>query len=128
MISVMGISYKYHKNYTQSILIRNFDGKISVDDIIGSWEFLIDNGMIPGQLEGIISDLTNCDLNMDLNDFYKLINYLRNNAQLRKLKQAVVSQNPQTIVFPTLGEQNEHDCKIRPFSTEQAAVNWIINV
>lgn len=123
----MGIYYKYHEHYSQSILIRKFVGRINVDDVINSWEFLLDSEMINDNMVGIISDLSNCELEIDLDSFQKLTSYLRDNKRLVKIKQAVVSDDPKTVVFPTLGEQNERDLKIKPFSTESAAVNWIIN-
>jgi hypothetical protein len=122
----MSILYRKHEAYPDSILIRNFIEKINVSDIIDSWEYLIENKMITGTLKGVINNLQDCELQMDINSFKTLIAYLKRNDCLSKIKLAVICDNPKTIVFPMLGEKEEHELKIRPFSTLEAAVHWII--
>ena len=123
----MGIQYKFHDDYPESILVRNFVDLVNVDDIIDSWEYLIASKLINDNIKGIINNLTGCSLDMNLESFRKLIEYLRAKDQLKKLKLAVICNDPKTIVFPTLGQQGELDLRIRPFSTERAAVNWIMS-
>jgi hypothetical protein len=122
----MSILYKNHELYPESILIRNFTDKVSVNEIIDSWEYLIDNKMIISTIKGVINNISGCELKMDLNSFKILIDYLKKKESLRRIKLAVICDNPKMIIFPTLGEVEEKELKIRPFSTLEAATDWIL--
>lgn len=122
----MGIYYRKHERYPESILIRDFAGEVTVDEIIGSWKYLISNNMISDDTLGIINNLTNCDLQMDMAGFKDVINFMKTQDLLKKVKLAVICDDPKTIVFPALGEQKEDELKIKPFSTMNAAVDWVI--
>lgn len=122
----MGIEYKKHDLYPDSILIRDFFGQVSVEEIIESWESIIKNNLIKDSTKGIINNLSGCDLLMDMERFKTLMAYLRKKAQLKGVKLAVICDNPKTIIFPTLGESKEPELSIKPFSTMDAAVSWVI--
>jgi hypothetical protein len=121
----MSIEYVKHNLYPESILIRNFIGKVDVNNIIDSWEYLNKNKLIDKNIKGIINNLTGCELIMDMESFKILIAYMKKEDYIKKIKLAVISNNPETIVFPFLGENQESGLKIKPFSTMEAAVDWI---
>ncbi len=122
----MSIVYIKHDLYPESILIRNFIGQVNVNDIINSWEYLNQNKLIDKKIKGVINNLSGCELIMDMESFKTLITYLKKEDSIKKIKLAVISDNPETMVFPFLGENQESELKIKPFSTMEAAVNWII--
>ena len=122
----MGIVYKKHDLYPESILIRDFTGKVSIKEIIESWNYIIYNELIKNSTRGIINNLTGCDLLMDMEGFKILLAYLKKQDSLTRIKLAVLCDNPKTIVFPVLGESKEPELRIKPFSTMDAAVNWVI--
>lgn len=120
----MGILYKKHELYPDSILIRDFVGKVSVNDILESWDHIIENDLINESTRGIINNLSGCDLCMDMDGFKILMAYLKKHEYLKRVRLAVVCTDPKTIVFPSLGESKEPELNIKPFSTMDAAVNW----
>lgn len=122
----MSINYRKHEMYPESILIRDFEGKVSVHEIIESWENIIENKLIKDSTTGIINNLSGCDLNMNMTTFSKLISYLKKHEIFSRIKLAVVCDKPGTIIFPILGERKERDLKIKPFSTMEAAVDWVL--
>ncbi|MBE0649886.1 MAG: hypothetical protein IH595_03490 [Bacteroidales bacterium] len=122
----MGFVYEKHSVYPNSVLVRRFVETTATLDIIDSWNYLIDNNLVTESLKGLITDLSSCELSMDMTSFKTLISFMRNQDYLKKLKLAVVCGNPKTIVFPLLGEREETDLRIRPFSTMEAAANWIM--
>ena len=122
----MAISYRNHNVYPKSIYIRDFVGKVDVWEIIDSWEFLLNSNLINQDTKGIINNLTDCELEMNMDSFKTLMVYLNQHQELKNIKLAVLSGDPRIIVFPTLGETTERDLKIRPFTTEAAAITWII--
>ena len=121
----MSILYKKHGLYPDSILIRKFVGKVSVDDIIESWEYLQKNKLIDDKIKGLINDLTGCELLLDMNCFSTLMIYMKSQDFIRAIKIAVICDTPQKIVFPVMGEKHHSELKIKPFSTLEAAVHWI---
>lgn len=122
---MMTIVYKKHDEYPESILVKKFEGDINADDIIKSWEDLKDSNLMNTSIKGIINELDSCNLNMNMDGFKRVMMYLNNQAYLKHVKIAVVTENPKKIIFPILGEQQEKNLKIKPFSTNKAAVHWI---
>ena len=121
----MVIKYERHPQYPESILIRKFIGTVNVQNIIDSWEHLNKENIIDENIKGIINDLEGCDLQMSFSSFETLISYLKKHNFIKKVKLAVVCDTPEKIIFPLMGEKRETELKIKPFSTIEAAVNWI---
>jgi len=122
----MSIAYKRHSLYPDDIYIREFKGRVNVEEVIQSWEFLINNNLLNHNIKGVINDLGDCQLDIDMNSFHVLIAYLKTHDQFKKIKLAVICDDPHTIVFPALGEAREKSLKIKPFASEEAAVEWIM--
>lgn len=116
---------KYQWVFEDEVLIRKFKGKIYVDDIISSWEFAIENNLIEEHLKGVISDFTQAEFNMSFSDLEKIIAYVKKNKVLRDLKLAVLINSPDKIVFPAFAAHQHPEIDVRPFSTKQAAIEWI---
>ncbi len=123
----MSILYKNHPQYPDFILIRNFTGKITVNEIIDSWDFLLNQQLLTDKTKGVINNLTKSELDMNIESFSTLINYLKKNDNLKRLKLAVICDTPGTTVFPMLGELRVKELNIKPFSTEEAAISWIMD-
>ncbi len=79
----MNIQYKKHGKYPDSILVRNFRGRINVYEIINSWKILEENNRITGETKRVINNLTECDLTMNIEDFKVLMKYLKEHKRLK---------------------------------------------
>jgi len=108
------------------ILVRKFHGAVGVTDIISSWKYLLENKILNDEHLGVINDLCDCKLKMDQDCFKQLIGYLKNSPVFLNLKLAVICDTPEKIVFPLLGEHSVRELHIKPFSTLDAAVDWIL--
>lgn len=122
----MSIIYKKHDLHPESILIRDFIGEVSVNEIMESWQYLIERKMITDRIKGVINNLSNCNLIMDMEGFKTLMAYIKKQKNLKGIKLAVITETPRTIIFPVIGEFSEKELKIKPFSTMAAAVDWIL--
>ncbi|MBN2614213.1 MAG: hypothetical protein JXR71_00840 [Bacteroidales bacterium] len=122
----MAIEFRKDPNYPDSILIRRFSGEVGLKEIIESWDYLLGSGMLNPNVKGVINDLSVCDLNMNMDDFRELMYYLKTKDIFLGVKLAVVCNDPKQIVFPVMGEMKEKGLKIRPFSLEEAAEEWIM--
>jgi hypothetical protein len=123
----MSILFKSHDHYPEAILVRTFYGQILPEEMISSWNELLDSNLITTNTLGIINDLSHCELKMDIDKFKEFTTFLKSKPQLEKLKLAVVTNSPKNIVFPILGESQESTLHIKPFSTFRAATHWIMN-
>lgn len=123
---MMNVLYEKHNIFPTSILIRKFIGRTCSSDIINSWEYLLKNNLIDSHIKGIITDLTVCDLNLDLESFEAVLYYMEKQDCLKKIKCPVISNNPKIIIFPFLAEKQSTELKVKPFSTIEAATNWIL--
>lgn len=123
----MAIAYENHPKYKNSILVRKLIGNVSPSELIESWKYLIDYKLISSSTKGIINDLTNCNLCMNRDEFDSFIQFLDSNKTIRKIKIAVITTNPKNIVFPMLAENSKNQLNVKPFSTSEAAENWIMN-
>lgn len=107
------------------VLIRKFHGRIGVNEIISSWEYLIKNKLLTENHIGVINNLIDCHLEMDKDCFRQLIEYLKKNPIFFKIKLAVICDTPEKIVYPKLVEHTIKELRIKPFSTYEAAVHWV---
>lgn len=123
----MSILYEKHNQYPDFILIRKFTGKVNVEEIVRSWNFLLEKHLITDKTKGVINNLTESELDMNINSYGILIDFLKNNDILKNLRLAVICDTPGKVVFPMMGEETEKELTIKPFSTESAAVNWIMD-
>ena len=124
----MSILLKPHIDFPKEIIVRKFEGRVEYIEILNSWKSLKGHQLVTSQTVGIICDLSNCDLQLDMNDFASLLSYLKTQGYLKQIKLAVITDSPKNIVFPMLGETQEKTLQIKPFNTEKAAVGWIMNL
>lgn len=122
----MTISHQNIEYSSEEVLVRKFDGTVNVEDIIESWEYLIENDILKDKHKGVINDISSCELGLNSESFRKLMSYLRMNPLLKKLKLAVVCDSAKNIVFPVLAE-DEEELHVKPFSTFEAALRWILS-
>lgn len=119
--------YKKHELYGESILIREFSGVVCADDIVNSWNYLVKQHLIITETKGIINNFLCCDkLEMNLESFKTVLAFLKSQPLLKSIKIAVVTDNPDIIIFPILGENQVNELNIKPFSSVNAASKWIL--
>ena len=116
------IDYSEENNY----LIRIFNGILKPNDIISSWEYLIEEKLKKKQYFGVISDYTNVELDMELDDFDHLLDLMkRNNKLLENIKLAIVMETHINEVFPLLTLRYSQ-FNIHSFPTFEAAKDWML--
>lgn len=121
----MPITYVLDSNYPQSILVRQFENTVRLNDILSSWQFMENEKLIKPHVIGIINNLKNCQLEINMDDFGQLITFLKSHEQFKNLKLAVITENPDATLFPSYAEKFITDLNIRPFSSYEAALTWI---
>lgn len=107
------------------ILIRKFYGDVTIEDLISSLNYMIENNLLDKKLLGIISDFSKAGFLPKQEDLLLLKKlFLKHNDILGHLRFAQIIITPkiaQTILF----KSKNPDVTTNSFSTVKAAKNWI---
>ncbi len=111
---------------SESILVRRVRGRAEFTEIYNSWNDLIKNRKVKPALKGIINDFYEAELIMTLSDVKRLIKLFQEHPDIfNGIKIAVIIDSYKNIVFPMFGQKIVSNMEVRPFSTFEAAYNWI---
>lgn len=118
--------YKYDDVYGNRLLIRTYYGDIFLNDVINSWDNIINQGVIQPETKGVLIDYRNADLKMPIKDIEILMNYFAKTGLFSGFRFALIMEAPNQLVFPILADGMNNDFLTAPFSTEEAAKKWIL--
>ncbi len=108
------------------ILYKNYNGNISIDDIIASWDKIIKNNMIPKTTKGFILDYTKAKLDVPVKDYAKIPEYYKSKLSVfGGLKFAILTQTKEDVIVPSLVQLKDDGYLSRPFYTRKAAIAWV---
>jgi len=62
---------------------------------------------------------------MSIVDFQKVLKYIKQTPILYTLQLAIVVNTPQKTIFPIIAKTRLKKLNIKPFSTLDAALNWL---
>jgi len=112
-----------------TILVRRGQGKLEFSELYDFWVDLIENDRIDPKIKGIINDLQNAELVMNMADVKKLISLFEAHPDIFGGKKiAVVADSHKNIVFPMMGQKLTSKMQVRPFSTFSASLDWILDL
>lgn len=119
------IRFEFDSN--TGILFKYYFGTITIEDIHSSWEYAIQNNLIPPERIGFILDYRNATLRLPHLEYKEISNFYRQHPEIFEgYKIAIVTENPQDIVIPVLVREMDAGYLSRPFSTVDAAILWIL--
>ncbi|RXP57896.1 hypothetical protein EC396_06340 [Lutibacter sp. HS1-25] len=120
-------NYKYHFDASLGVLFKYYYGEISVTDISSSWKYAFDNNLIPKETKGFVIDYTNASFAMEVQQHNLIADFYRDHIEeFDKCKIAVITLNPKDIVIPILVGSKNLGCESQPFSTLEAAIEWVL--
>lgn len=120
------IEYSTENTSKGNIVTRVFIGSISKSEIVESFEYLVKNNLLTDQSCGMITDISNSKLDIDLSDLERITDFIKNNKTLSKVKIAVVAESPEKVLFTTLANFKVGD-SLMPFSSIEAAKEWMLS-
>jgi len=113
------------ENYVRgNIVIRIFRDEMTKRDIVDSFNHMINVGILNEDSIGLITDISNSTLELDMEDLEKMVVFISKNKILSHIKIAVIGDTPSKILFPTLANFKLGD-KFMPFSSVEDAKEWI---
>lgn len=107
------------------VIVREFKGEISVDEIINSFKFIQKN-LLTDKTIGILTDTSQAELKFAIPKLAKILSFFLKNKNIRKLKLAIVAISPDVVTFPMVAHSKMPILKIQAFSSRKAAFNWLL--
>jgi len=117
------VTYSYVLKET--VLLRTFFGKVTKDVILLSWDHIYENNMLNDDIVGIISDYRQSSMELSTEDLDQLEQHYElhsENLKNKKLGQVVDSPD---VAIPFLYQHRNKSLKTKPFSTLEAALDWM---
>lgn len=105
---------------------REFNGGVSVNQMIDSLESIVDAYFMKFQSVKVMFNLSKCTLEFTREEYVNLMTYLKAKRGLRKIIFAVITEIPKNAVFAHVAEHTIPCLKIKLFSTTDAAENWLL--
>lgn len=109
------------------ILHKHYFGIITVQDILTSWKEAIQNDHVCTDYKRFLLDYRNAHFNVALDHVPKISEFYQKQTVFFNARIAVITYHPEDIVVPILLQNSGGNYSIRPFSTSNAASNWLIN-
>lgn len=123
----MNEKFKYEFDTETGILFKYYYGSIRLEDIFSSWDYAIENNLIPPQKKGFLLDYRNASFDIKLSDYVKIPEYYVKHLDVfGDQKIAILTQSVQDVAIPTLVETKDHKYQSRPFYTIEAALKWVL--
>jgi len=119
------VKYTIIKEHDAEIIVREFEGIVELGDILESLSF-IEKSMMSESVVGIITDGLKANLKLKISDVEEIIQFMQNSERLKKLKFAALVNTPENTIFPTTAHFKSEMIAIRPFTTKEAALQWIL--
>ena len=109
------------------VIIRRFSGEVRFEDIIESWNSLFASYPKLENYKGILTNFLDADVKHEDRNLNVLVEFLKGKLdQLENLKIAIVMNTPMVTNTIIVG-QRVKSLQIKPFSTAEAAMQWIEN-
>jgi len=122
------LKFKYEFQKDTGILFKFYYGNITMNDLISSWEYAIKNNLIPENKKGFLLDYRNATFNFSLTEYNKIPEFYKQHTSIfRDYKIAILTENPKDIVIPILVKEEDYGYQSRPFSTFNAAIEWLLS-
>lgn len=120
--------YKFELHSELNILYKYYYGPISLENIFSSWEHAFDTNIIPKDIKGFILDFRKSNFDFKVERFIDISNFYKEHIDIFKgAKIALITVDPTDLVVPILFKTKEEGYLSQPFSTEQAAIEWILS-
>lgn len=122
----MNKKYRYDYNAESKIMHKRHFESVTMDDLIESWDYAIDNNLIPVDVQGYLLEYTVAVLDLQMGDADRMVAYFNAHPhEFKGRKVAVVVDTPQNIIHPLLAQTKSRDYELKVVSSVEAANVWL---
>nr|WP_321486758.1 hypothetical protein [uncultured Draconibacterium sp.] len=117
---------KFEYEYKNCIVFKTYFGLISVNDVKESWLDAIEKDIFPADTIGFVLDYRAAHFDIEMGNYIEIATFLRQHLDIFGNKRiAIITENPDDIVYPMLIGFLDQGYESRPFSTMEAAIQWV---
>lgn len=120
------IEYTSRTFYGVEVLFRCFTGPLTTEQENEMLAYAVAKGLINENVKGMVLDMRLAEFDFKPEDAGQILDFVSKDPQLASLKYAILVDSPDQIIYPLLGAMYKESAKIKPFSTEAAAIKWIV--
>ncbi|WP_163323286.1 hypothetical protein [Draconibacterium mangrovi] len=118
---------KFKYEYKDCIVFKSYFGLITVEDVKNSWLEAISNNLFPEETIGFILDYREAHFDIEPGRHNEIpAFYWQHPGVFENKRIAIITENPEDIVYPMLIRLQDRGYESRPFSTMDAAIRWIL--
>lgn len=119
-------SFRYDPD--TGIFYKTHYGKTSIQEITASWEKAINERLIPPEVKGFILDYRQASFDLPEQSYLKVPAFYREHLEVfGGFRIAIITVSPEDVVFPYLIAERDQGYESKPFSTEEAAIAWVLS-
>jgi len=109
------------------VILRRFSGEVEFEDIVESWKKLFTSYPNLNEYKGILTTFLDAEIKHEDHNLNVLVEFLKGYMdRLKDLKIAIVMDTPMVTNTIIVG-QRVKSLQIKPFTTVEAARQWIDN-
>lgn len=121
--------FAYHFDSSTGIQFKTYYGSITIEDIESSWEYAFANNLLNPERKGFILDYLNSSFCIDLDRYTAISNFYKKHLDVfGNFKIAILIASPKDIIIPVLVEYQDDGYCSKPFSTLEAAIEWVLSI
>lgn len=110
------------------IISIRYSGEVTLQELKTNWIDVIDQNIIGANIQGFILDCRNSVMNLEIEEISKLSDLFKEHLDIfQKKKFAYVTESPSQIILPLILQENDLLYESKPFSTTEAALDWVLN-
>ncbi|MFC0877568.1 hypothetical protein ACE01N_13285 [Saccharicrinis sp. FJH2] len=121
-------TYSVEYNVKNKIFYKRYSGTVQLENIFESWQNIFRKSLIPEDVKGFILDYRLAHFAFNLNEYHQIPEFYKDNLEyFYEKKIAILTNNPHDVVVTTLVKTMDDGYQSKPFSSEEAALHWILN-
>jgi hypothetical protein len=103
-------------------------GRTSIQEITASWLKAIRERLIPPEVRGFVLDYRQASFDLPDQAYLKVPEFYREHLEVfGGFRIAIITVNPEDVVYPYLIAERDEGYESKPFSTEEAAIAWVLS-
>jgi hypothetical protein len=111
------------------ILYKYYFGEIVLEDISSSWNYAIEQNLIPKGTRRFVVNYKLATFNIRISEYPEIANYFKKNLEVfGGCRIAVVTNINKDFVFPLMVKKLDEGYESSPFAELDDAVNWVMEV
>ena len=110
------------------IISIRYSGTMTFKDLETNWIDLINQQIVGSDIRGFLLDCRNTIMEITVEEISMLSDFFKRNLSIfQKKKFAYITASPSQIILPLLLQEEDLLYESKPFSTTEAALEWVLN-